>query len=337
MKNKFRILKILITVILFGFLLSFSLKRFNAKPLENISVKLAQTTDPVYFVDEKDVREMVKKSNPTKRIGDLNIPELEKKLNKIPAVDSANVYLNLNGNLMVDIKQRVPAFRMNKNGKDFYVDESGAEFPLSENFSFPCMLVKGDVQQDEYKMLSELVKKINTDPFSKKYFIGISKEKDSYHLLTSDGNYKVEIGDLDKIDLKVKGFKTFVEKYLIYQLPEKYTKISVRYDNQIVTTLNPNFKDNDSIVKAGMKELAKTSLPSDPRPPTTKTVVATEKKAEKKAQAKPAEKSKNTAKPVTTEKKKTTEKPKAVAAKKTEKKAEPKVEKKTSKAKIKIE
>ncbi len=49
---------------------------------------------------------------------------------------------------------------------------------------------------------------------------------------------KVEIGDLDRIDFKVKGFKTFVEKYLVYQAPEKYSKISVKYDNQIVTTLN---------------------------------------------------------------------------------------------------
>ena len=57
--------------------------------------------------------------------------------------------------------------------------------------------------------------------------------------------------------LKVKGFKAFVEKYLIHQNPEKYTKVSVKYDNQIVTTLNPNFKENDSIIAVGKKELAK--------------------------------------------------------------------------------
>jgi cell division protein FtsQ len=41
-------------------------------------------------------------------VGDVDIPSLEKKLNELPAVDSANVYLNLNGKLNVDIKQRVP-------------------------------------------------------------------------------------------------------------------------------------------------------------------------------------------------------------------------------------
>lgn len=270
MKNKFRILKILITVIIFGFLLSFSLKRFNNKPMEKISVNMTQTKFPVYFIDEKDVKNIVKKSNPTKKVGDINIPDLEKKLNNLPAVDSANVYLNLNGNLNLDIKQRVPAFRLVNGDRDFYVDEKGTEFPISANYSFPCMLVTGNVKPSEYQKLAELVDKIDKDSFSKKYFIGISKEKGGYNLLTSQGNYKLEIGDLEKIELKVKGFKTFVEKYLVFQNPEKYRKISVKYDNQIVTTLNPNFKENDSLINLGHKELAKTPVASQKKSETKK-------------------------------------------------------------------
>ena len=259
MKNKWRILKIISTVIIFGFLLSFSLKRFNNASMEKVSVNMVypQGKEKVYFIDEKNVQEFIKKFNPTKRIGDIDIPTLEKEVNKFPSVDSANVYLNLNGNLNVDIMQKVPVFRLNRNGANFYVDAKGNEFPISKIYSHTSMLVTGDVKRGEYIQLAELVDKINKDEFSRKYFIGISKEKNSYHLLTSDGNYKVEIGDLDHIDFKVKGFKTFVEKYLVYQQPEKYTKVSVKYENQIVTTLNPKFKDNDSIIAVGKKELAK--------------------------------------------------------------------------------
>lgn len=259
MKNKYRILKILVTVILLGFLLSFSLKRFGNQKMtkEMVSVKLNDSSTPVYFVDEKDIKKIVEKNNPSQRIGDVDIPQLEKKINAMPAVDSANVYLNLNGKLNLDIKQRVPMFRMNYKDHDFYVDEKGVEFPISKNYSHPCMLVTGNIKKEDYPKLVELVKKINADDFSKKYFIGVSKEKGSYNLLTSEGNYKVEIGDLDHIEFKVKGFKTFVEKYLVYQDPQKYNKISVRYQNQIVTTLNPYFKGNDSIIQVGKKSLAK--------------------------------------------------------------------------------
>ncbi|WP_185151308.1 cell division protein FtsQ/DivIB [Chryseobacterium viscerum] len=319
MKNKYRILKIAVTVIILGLLLSFSLKRFSHQQITDnkISVKMSEKT-PVYFVDEKDIREIVKKENPSGNVGDLNIPSLEKKINSLPAVDSANVYLNLNGKLNLDIKQRVPVFRLNKDGKDFYVDEKGIEFPISRTYSHPCMLVTGNVQPDEYEKLAELVEKIDKDDFSKKYFIGISKYKDSYNLLTSEGNYRVEIGDLDNIDFKVKGFKTFVEKYLVYQDPQKYSMVSVKYQNQIVTTLNPYFKENDSILKAGKMELAKvpssttsgkkteikpkaaetkktTSAPAKPKENTkthTKETKKTEKKSTAKALSKPKPKAK---------------------------------------------
>lgn len=312
MKNKWRILKILVTVILFGVLLSFSLKRFNNAKMENVSINMNQTKTPVYFVDEKDIKDLVKQFNPTKKIGDVKIPELEKKINEIPFVDSANVYMNLNGNLNVDIKQRIPIFRLNKNGKDFYVDEKGVEFPISRNFSYPCMLVMGDVDASEYQELGQLVEKIDKDDFSKKYFIGIKKEKDNYNLLTSDGNYKVEIGDLDNIDFKVKGFKTFVEKYLVYQNPNKYKKISVKYNNQIVTTLNPYFKENDSILRNAPKIELKPEDGSQKLEVKKPDIKKAETKPEPKKEIKKAE-------PKKSEAKKETSKPKKI-----EKKSEPK-------------
>ena len=260
MKNKWRILKILVTVVIFGFLLSFSLKRFNEKPLDDISVKMSDKS-PVYFVDEKDIKTIVEKYNSTKKVGDIDIPNLEKKLNQLPAVDSANVYLTLDGKLHVDILQRVPVFRLNNGGKGFYVDKKGIEFPISKNYSHPCMLVSGDVKKKDYLKLVELIDKIDKDSFCKNYFAGITKENGNFNLITNEGLYKVELGDLDHIEFKIKGFKTFVEKFLVNQNPEKYSKISVKYDNQIVTTLNNGYKpEEDSLAIEKPKEILEKPL-----------------------------------------------------------------------------
>lgn len=327
-------MKILVTVVLFGFLLSFSLKRFNNAEMENVSINMNQTKTPVYFVDEKDIKELVKQYNPTNKIGDVKIPELEKKINQIPFVDSANVYMNLNGNLNVEIRQRVPIFRLNKNGKDFYVDEKGIEFPISRNFSYPCMLVMGDVQASEYQELGKLIEKIDKDDFSKKYFIGITKEKDNYNLLTSDGNYKVEIGDLDNIEFKVRGFKTFVEKYLVDQNPQKYKKISLKYENQIVTTLNPYFKENDSILRNAPKIELKpedgSQKPEVKKPEIKKAESKPEPKKEiKKSEPKKTEVKKETLKPKKVEKKpevkNTSTKKKEITSKTSDKKKKAKI------------
>lgn len=241
MKNKYRILKIIFTVGILVFLLNFSLDRFSNKKVEKVVVKMLQK-EPVSFIDEKDIQEMVDRFNPRKKIGDLDIPTLEKKISEMSVVDSSNVYLKLNGELNLDIVQRIPIFRLEKYGKVFYIDEKGQEFPLSKNYSHPCMLVSGNVSKSDYLPLVELVKKIDKDQFSRNFFVGISKERNDYFLLTNDGNYRVELGDLENIDFKIKGFKTFVEKYLIYQEPQKYKKISLKYDNQIVTTLRNGVK-----------------------------------------------------------------------------------------------
>lgn len=299
MKNKWRILKILVTIIIFGLLLSFSLRRFNDAPSEQISVNMVypQGEEKVYFIDEKDVRAFITKANPSGRIGDINIPQLEKEVNNFPSVDSANIYLNLNGNLNVDIQQKVPAFRLNKNGEDFYVDKKGNEFPISKNYSHAAMLVTGDVKRSEYLKLVELVDKINKDDFSRKYFIGIKKEGNSYNLITSEGNYKVEIGDLENIEFKVKGFKTLVEKFLVHQDADKYSKISLKFDNQIVTTLNPNYKGNDSLISARKKDIENSPIVIRQNSISQTNKTDSPKPTDKKVETKPKEKPKEVSKP----------------------------------------
>jgi len=253
MKNKYRILKILVVLVLFAFLLSFSLKRFSQKD-QKIQIAFVQNT-PVYFVDEAMVQTMADKVNPSKKVGEINIPVLERDLDKIPAVDSANVYLNLNGVLNIDVKQRVPMLRINTGTKEFYVDEKSNEFPLSENYSHPCWLVSGKVPKKDYPALIELAEKLNKDSFEKKFFVGINRNQNGdYELLTHEGIFKVELGDLNNLDFKLKGFKTFAEKYLIHEDLNKYKKISVKYDNQVVTTLRRGYKPYEYNLEKENKE-----------------------------------------------------------------------------------
>ena len=101
MKNKYRFLKIIFVAGVWIFLLRFSLQRFNNRPVEDIVVKMLQK-EPVSFINDKIVREIIRRENPTNRIGDLNILSLERAIRAMPMVDSANVYLKLNGQLNLD-------------------------------------------------------------------------------------------------------------------------------------------------------------------------------------------------------------------------------------------
>lgn len=236
MKRKYRFLKIFLTLVILVFLLNFSLKRFNNQPLDKVEVQMLQKED-VKFINERDIKQIIQKNTPSNKIGDLSISKLEQEISSLPIIDSANVFLELNGGLNLHISQKIPIFRLKKEGKEFYINEQGEEFPLSKVYSHQCMLVMGKVNEEEYPKVIDLVKSINSDEFSRNFFVGAEKLGKNYFLLTNDGNYRVELGELENIDFKIKGFKTFVEKYLIYQSPQKYSKISLKYDNQIVTTL----------------------------------------------------------------------------------------------------
>ncbi len=202
-----------------------------------MKVKMLSSGQSVYFVDEKDLENIIKKHNPDLKTGNLDIPLLEREVSKMNAVDSANIYLNLNGTLHLDIQQKIPVFRLTNGKKVCYVDEKGQEFNLSKKYSFPCMLVSGKIDKQEYLPIIEWIKAVEKDDFCKKYFIGISKKKNDYYLLTNDGHFKVEIGSLEDRDFKILGFKTFAKKYLAFQDQKKYKKISLKYKNQIITTL----------------------------------------------------------------------------------------------------
>lgn len=236
MKRKYRFLKILFTLGILIFLLNFSLKRFSNQSLDKIDIKMLQK-EPVAFITEDEIKVIIKKNIPNGNIGNLDISTLEKDILDLPMVDSVNVFLKLNGELNLDIVQKIPIFRLKNGKREFYIDEKGEVFPLSSSYSHPCMLVMGKLEEEDYQKVVQLVQKINVDEFSRNFFVGIKKTGKDYILLTNDGNYDVELGDLENIDFKIKGFKTFVEKYLIYQDTQKYSKISLKYDNQIVTTL----------------------------------------------------------------------------------------------------
>jgi len=235
MKNKYRILKIFMTVLSLVFLLCFSLNRFGEQEQK---LKIHFSDDiPIFFINDSIIKHVVKKNNPSNKIKKINIGETERKIKELPSVEYVNVYLELNGTLNVEIKQKIPVMRINNSDNQYYVDDMGNEFPLSKEYSHPCILVSGKIPAEDYANLAILINKIKKDDLYKNYFIGISKFNEDYMLLTNDGYFKIQFGNLENIDIKLMGLKVFIEKYLYNKNHNIYKQISVKYNGQIVATL----------------------------------------------------------------------------------------------------
>lgn len=236
MKNKYRILKIILLLGILGYTLYFSLKRFNETKIQKIVIEMEQK-EPVYFLTQNDIRELIAQVDPDFTCGGLNVRDLERNIRKKSAVDSANVHLGLNGCLSINIFQKIPMLRVQNGENNYYLDEKAERFAISKNYSHPTLLAEGNIKTKEYADLVNLVKFINSDAYLKKYFIGIRKINQGLFVLkTHNGNFNVELGDMKNIEVKLLGFKSFLEKHLAFEDPQKYSKISLKYNNQIVAT-----------------------------------------------------------------------------------------------------
>lgn len=240
MKLKYRFLKISLLIFLLGFLMNFAIKRHNNRPIDKMDIYI-ENSDKIHFITDKKVINVINQSSKNgikaEKIEDINIIKTEEILHSNPFISKSNVYINLNGEINVTISQRIPIARVKTPKEEFYLDNKGNKFPLSLDFSLPCMLVGGDIQKNEYKDIAKLCELISVDNLLKNHIIGIEKDKgNSYNfLLNIEGTY-IEYGEIENNRQKLTNLKEFYKQYLDFIGFDAYKKISLKYENQIVAT-----------------------------------------------------------------------------------------------------
>ncbi len=240
MKLKYRFLKIFLLVVLLGFLMNFAIKRHNDKKIDEIRIHI-ENSDQVQFITNEMVKDIINKSSKNGykaiQIKDIDIIKTENNLHSNPFVSQGNVYIDLDGVVNVVLGQKVPIARVKTPKEVFYLDKKGNKFPLSSNFSFPCMMINGNIQPDEYQKIAKASELISVDKLFKNHIVAIEKDsKNSYNFLLNLGGVYIEYGKLENNRQKLTNLKEFYKQYLDYTGFDAYKKISLKYDNQIVAT-----------------------------------------------------------------------------------------------------
>lgn len=166
----------------------------------------------------------------------LDLKELENILDENPMIKKAQVYLTVNGELGVSIKQRKPIARVLANGS-FYIDDEGEKMPLSENYSARVILVTGNVTKKAYPIIKDLVTYISADDFLKKHFVTVQiKSNDELYLVTRSQQYKVHLGTISNIEKKFRNYKAFYVKATKDKILDQYNLVNLEFNNQVVCT-----------------------------------------------------------------------------------------------------
>ena len=186
----------------------------------------------------------------------VNTKDIESKLLDITSVEYVSVFKEVNGVLKVNLKQRVPVFRVfNKNGTSFYIDDKGEIMPTSQNYTARIIGINGEINEkeifsvNEIKQNDSLIKVSHLDElfdfvtyFSKDEFL-LAQFEQLYREKNGDiivipkvGNQKINFGDLNDFQTKIKSLKIFYKEGVNPENLNLYTEINLKYNGQIVCT-----------------------------------------------------------------------------------------------------
>ena len=188
------------------------------------------------LISEDSIQSVISELLVLKNINKSNIHKnnLEFELNKNQLINQSDIFIDVSGNMIVNIKQRKPIARFldNKN----YLDVNGLIMPKSKDYSPVVPIVVGFNKSTlQLKSIYKLSHFIYEDKFLRKNITKIIIDSTgNFVLQLRKHKFKVSLGRLDKLELKVNNFKAFYIKGMKDQLLNKYSTINLQFDNQVV-------------------------------------------------------------------------------------------------------
>lgn len=226
-----------------------------------------------YFIDRDEVDNILQVNSRAligRRMDDININELEKKLKANPFIEFAKVYTDMDGIINVEISQRQPILRMmNRNDQDFYVDQHGLKIPLSANFTARVIVANGYIDEAFANNVDSLHNAIAKELFKTADFIRrdslwdaqisqIYVNKDhEIELIPRVGNNRILLGNADSLESKFHNLLVFYKKALPIAGWDAYKVINIKYANQVVGVRNENRKTDSLKAKTAVNDTTK--------------------------------------------------------------------------------
>ena len=188
------------------------------------------------FITKDSIKSAVIKIITTKNIhkSSVHLKALEFELNKIELVRKSDVFIDVNGTMVIGIEQRKPIARFMDNKS--YLDEDGLVMPKSKYYSARVPVIKGYTNNlDQLDLIYKLSNYIKDDKFLSQSATEILIDSNSnFSIKLRDYRFKILIGQLNNLDLKIKNFKAFYINASANQILNKYSVINLQFDNQVV-------------------------------------------------------------------------------------------------------
>ncbi len=210
--------------------------------------------DENYFINKADVLKILYSTGDSligTKIDEIPLSLLERLIVANKYIKSAKVFIDIKGNLQVEIQQRKPLMRIiNHTYQSFYIDEDGNKMPLSSLYSARSIVCNGNIleaydgkndtlQTALASSLYALSKYIKADEFWEAQIEQIYIEQNNdFVFIPRVGDHKIIFGDTTNMVEKFDNLMIFYNKALPKVGWQTYHTINVKYKGQIVASRN---------------------------------------------------------------------------------------------------
>lgn len=229
-------------------LLGAAMKQKTHRTCKKVNIEMVGDVKDM-FVDENDVEHILNSEGEIeeKDISTINLKKLEEKLEKNPWVKNAELFFDNNQMLNVNIEQREPIARVfTVMGTSFYLDENGLRLPLSNKVSAKVPVItsftsdKSVLAHTDSLLLMDVVKMgkyILNDSFWMAQIAQVDILPDAtFELIPVLGNHIVKMGNIEELKEKFTRLFTFYKQAWVQNGINKYEKLDVRFNNQIIAS-----------------------------------------------------------------------------------------------------
>ncbi len=203
----------------------------------------------VHFLDEQLVREMLfsrRHIDPRKLVlAGLDAHAMESILTSNPWVQSAQVYVDAQRVLHVQVRQRVPVARIFEvDGNSYYIDAALSPMPISAHYTHYAPVVTGvprlGSDSATHALRGEiegLVKAIGRDSFWRFQVSQIDMRADGdFELVPVLGKQRIILGDTSRIQEKLSALLAFYRQVQKKVGWNRYTTLDLRFKGQVVAS-----------------------------------------------------------------------------------------------------
>jgi cell division protein FtsQ len=168
--------------------------------------------------------------------GDINLADLEEKLESLPSVKNAEVSFDLKGELLLNIDSRIPVVRIMKVGEaSYYLDDEFEKIPAKGSEAARVPIANGNFNAAMIKKVYTLSTHVQESPFmnalTEQIFV---TNNGDLAIIPKIRNQRIIIGDTTDLEEKFIKLVDFYNNGLTNIGWDKYRNINIKYKNQVV-------------------------------------------------------------------------------------------------------